>query len=48
MLKLLFKHRNMNIHSYLIKLFRNNFITFLHFYKFLNYKLNLIRNDFIF
>ena len=48
MLKLSFKRRNMNIYLYLIKLFQNNFTIFLYFYKSLNYKLNLIRNNFIF
>ena len=38
----------MNIHLYFIKLFRNNFIIFLYFYKFINYKLDLMRNDYIF
>ena len=49
MLKLSLKHRhNMSIYLYSIKSFRNNFITLLYLYKSLNYKLNLIRNDYIF
>ena len=38
--------RNMSIHLYLIKLPRNNSITFLYLYKSLNYKLNSMRNDY--
>ena len=37
--------RNMNIYLYLIKLLRNNFITLLHLYEFLNYELSLMRNN---
>ena len=37
----------MNTYSYLIKLFRDNFITLLHLYKFLNYKSSLIYNNYI-
>ena len=49
MLKLSFKYRrNINIHLYLIKLFRDNFITHLFFYKFLNYELSSMRNNYIF
>ena len=36
----------MGIHLYLIKLFRDNFITFLHLYESLNYESSLIRNDY--
>ena len=46
--KLSQNRRNMNIQLYLIKLFRDNFITFLYLYKFLNYELSLMRNDCIF
>ena len=38
--------RNMSIYLYLIKLLRNNFITFLHFYKPLNYESSLMRNNY--
>ena len=49
MLKLSLKHyRNINIHLYSIKSLRNNFITFLYFYKPLNYELSSMRNDYIF
>ena len=37
----------MNIYLYLIKLLRINFITFLYFYKSLNYKSSSMRNDYI-
>ena len=37
----------MSTYSYLIKLFRNNFITLLYLYKSLNYKSSLIRNNHI-
>ena len=36
----------MSIHLYSIKLFRNNFITYLFFYESLNYESNLIRNNY--
>ena len=39
--------RNINIHLYSIKLLRNNSLTFLHFYKPLNYESSLMRNDYI-
>ena len=43
------KHRrNMNIHLYSIKLSRNNSVTFLHFYKPLNYESSSMRNGYIF
>ena len=49
MLKLSFKHRrNMNIHLYSIKSFRNNFITHLFLYEPLNYESSSMRNDYIF
>ena len=38
--------RNINTHSYSIKLFRNNFITFLHLYKPLNYESSSMRNNY--
>ena len=38
--------RNINIHLYSIKLLRNNFITFSHFYKPLNYESSLMRNNY--
>ena len=38
--------RNMGTHLYSIKLFRNNFITFLHLYESLNYESSLMRNDY--
>ena len=37
--------RNISTHLYSIKLFRNNFITFLYFYEFLNYESSLMRNN---
>ena len=37
--------RNMNIHSYSIKLPRNNFVTFLHLYGSLNYESSSMRNN---
>ena len=46
MLKLSLKHRrNMNIHLYSIKLFQDNFTTFLHLHESLNYELSSMRND---
>ena len=39
---------NINIQLYLIKLSQNNFATFLYLFESLNYKLNLMRNDYIF
>ena len=48
MLKLSLKHRrNMSIHLYSIKSFRNNFIASLHLYEPLNYESSLMRNDYI-
>ena len=43
--KLSQNRRNKSIHLYSIKLSQNNFITFLHLYKPLNYESNSIRND---
>ena len=37
----------MSIHLYLIKSFRNNFITLLHLHKSLNYESSSMRNDYI-
>ena len=49
MLKLSQKHRrNINTHLYSIKLFQNNFITFLYLYESLNYESSSMRNDYIF
>ena len=38
--------RNINTHLYSIKLLRNNSITLLYLYESLNYKSNLMRNDY--
>ena len=47
--KTIAKHRrNMNIHLYSTKLSQDNFTTFLHLYKSLNYESNSMRNDYSF